>query len=220
MLTPIYTSRIILNYGTGMLYKLYIVYAVILFIALLFIPEIESQDNTEKIKLSDILDILKDEVARNFVIIQGILAFSSIVIFGYLSIHILNALDGSIVQVGYVFTIGCVGTVLASFASTILLDRVNRIKFTKFVFIVTAVVVLPLPFVKMPVLYICMFLFSLNFDSSWPAFQLLSSEIVPRRKSTYMSILGGVMAITNIFAAYIGQYMYSFGGLKIMAFIY
>lgn len=217
MLTPIYTSRIILNYGTGMLYKLYIVYAAILFVALFFIPEVKSQDDGEKVKLSDIFDILKDEVARNFVILQVILAFSAIVIFGYLSVHILNALDGNIIQVGYVFTIGGVGTVLASFLSTVLLDRINRIKFTKFVFMATAVAVLPLPFVKIPALYIFMFLFSLNFDSSWPAFQLLSSEIAPRRKSTYMSILGGIMAITNIFAAFIGQYMYSFGGLKIMS---
>lgn len=217
MLTPVYTSRIVLNYGTDMLYKLYIVYAVILFVALLFIPEVKSQDNSKKIKISDIMDILKDEVARNFVILQCLLAFSAIVIFGYLSIHILNVLEGSIIQVGYAFTFGGLGTVVASFASTILLDRLNRIKFTKFVFIATAVVVLPLSFAKLPILYVFMFLFSLNFDSAWPAFQLLSSEIVPYRKSTYMSILGGVMAITNIFASFIGQYMYSFGGLRVMS---
>lgn len=216
-LTPIYTSRVILNYGIAMLYKLYIVYAVILFIALLFIPEVKSQDNSEKIRIKDILDILKDEVARNFVILQCVLAFSAIAIFGYLSIHILNALEGTIIQVGYTFTIGGLGTVLASFASTFLLDRINRIKYTKFVFMATAVAVLPLAFVKIPMLYIFMFLFSLCLDSAWPAFQLLSSEIVPHRKSTYMSILGGVIAITDIFAALIGQYMYSFGGLKIMS---
>lgn len=216
-LTPIYTSRVILNYGIAMLYKLYIVYAVILFIALLFIPEVKSQDNSEKIKITDILDILKDEVARNFVILQCILAFSAIAIFGYLGIHILNVLKGTIIQVGYTFTIGGLGTAVASFASTFLLDRINRIKYAKFVFIATAVAVLPLSFVKIPMLYIFMFLFSLCLDSSWPAFQLLSSEIVPHRKSTYMSILGGVMAITDIFAALIGQYMYSFGGLRIMS---
>jgi predicted MFS family arabinose efflux permease len=216
-LSPLYTSRVILNYGIAMLYKLYIIYAAILFIALLFIPEIKAQGNSEKIKIKDIMAILKDEVARNFVMIQSILAFSSIVIFGYLGIHILNVLDGTILQVGYAFTVGGMGTFLASFASTILLDKMNRIKYTKFVFFATAVAVLPLPFVKIPILYIFMFLFSLGFDSSWPAFQLLSSEIVPQRKSTYMSILGGVMAITNIFASLVGQYMYSFGGLKIMS---
>jgi len=193
------------------------VYAAILFIALLFIPEVKSHDNAEKIKVSDIFDILKDEVARNFVILQCVLAFSAIAIFGYLGIHILNVLGGTIIQVGYVFTIGGLGTVLASFASTILLDKLNRVKYTKFVFIATAVVVLSLSFVKISILYIFIFLFSLNFDSSWPAFQLLSSEIVPHRKSTYMSILGGSMAITNIFAAFIGQYMYSFGGLRVMS---
>lgn len=216
MLSPIYTTRVVLNYGIDMLYKLYIVYAVILFVALLFIPEVKSQDSSDKIKIKDIIIIMKDNVARNFVVLQCLLAFSAISIYGYLSIYILNTLNGTILQSGYAFTIGGIGSLIASFASTILLDKMNRIKYTKFVFIATAVAPLPLSFVNIPILYISLFFFSLCNDSLWPAFQLLASELVPHRKSTYMSILGGVMAITNIIAAFIGQYLYEFGGLRMM----
>ena len=219
ILSPVYTTQITLNYGLDMLYKLYIVYAIILSIALIFIPEVKAEDSNEIIKISDIKQIVKDKVARNFIIVQCLLTFTGTGVFGYLSVHIMNVLNNTITQSGYAYTAGGVGTIIAAFASVILLDKVDRFKYAKIVFILVILVILPLSFVKIPLLYVCMFLFSLFLDSAWPVFQLLSSEVVPDRKSTFMSILAGLISITNISVVFIGRILYNFGGFRIMNII-
>ena len=215
ILSLIYTTQITLNYGIDMLYKLYIVYAVILFLAVLFIPEVKAEDSNVKIKISNIKQIVKDKVARNFIILQCLLTFTGTCVFGYLSVHIMNVLNNTITQSGYAYTAGGLGTITAALASVILLDKVDRFKYAKIVFIAVILAVLPLSFVKIPLLYIFMFLFSLTLDSAWPVFQLLSSEVVPDRKSTFMSILAGLISITNILVVFIGRFLYNIGGFRI-----
>ncbi len=215
VLSPIYTTQITLNYGIEMLYKLYLIYSIILFFALLFIPEVKAEDNNGKINISDIKEIVHDKVARNFIILQCLLTFAGTCVFGYLSVHILNALNKTITQSGYAYTAGGLGTITAALVSVVLLDKVDRFKYAKIMFGAVVIVILPLSFVKTPLLYICMYLFSFSLDSAWPVFQLLASEVVPDRKSTFMSILAGLISVTNILVVFIGQILYNIGGFRI-----
>lgn len=216
ILSPIYTTKITINYGIDTLYKLYVLYAVILFIMLLFITEVKGKDTGNKIKLEYIISIIKDKLAVNFMVIQSLIALMGVLVFGYFSVYITNELKESISISGYAFTIGGLGTFLASFINIVILDKIDRLKYIKISFVLPILTSIVLSFLKVPLIYVGLFLFSFTYDNIFPVFQLLSSEVVPNRKATFLLILAGILSITNLTVVFIGKVLYELGGYRLM----
>jgi MFS family permease len=141
-------------------------------------------------------------------------------ILNYLGIYLANSFDVPQVNIGAIYTIAAIGTVLGTFFSGVFSDRIGKYKLSKILFIGMLIAIIPIPFVRSLILIVLLsILFSFGLDGGWTSYQALATEVVPEKKGTFMSLFYTVNAITITFYSLVGPILYRLGGFPLLVII-
>lgn len=214
---PIVSTFLVSKYNN--LFVIYIPMAFVGVIALLLLrllPETKKYPDV-LVNKAEFLSLLHDPIAKKMLISVFLILSSPTLILNYLGIYLTNNFNVSQVNVGTIYTIAAIGTVLGTFLSGVFSDRVGNYKFAKMLFLIMLIAIIPIAFVKSLILIVLLaILFSFGMDGGWTAYQALASELVPEKRATFMSLIYTVNAITIVFYSLLGPILYRLGGFPLM----
>ena len=167
------------------------------------------------INKSEFLTILKDPNAKKMLITVFLLLTGPTLFLNYLGIYLTNEFSMNQVNVGIIYTIVGMGTVLGTFFAGGLADRIGKFKLSKILFIIVFLSLLPIPYINSIVLVILFSVaFTFGLDGGWTSYQALGSELIPEKRGTFMSMFYTVNALTITFYSIFAPILYAFGGFK------
>ena len=121
------------------------------------------------------------------------------------------------VQVGFIYTIIAIGSVLGIIFAGLLADRIGKEKLSRFFYTLLFITTIPLFFLKSQILIVGMLIiFALGLDGGCTSYQALCSEINPKNRGTFMSLFYTVNAITVTLFSILGPIFYNLGGYKLL----
>lgn len=138
----------------------------------------------------------------------------------YVGFYLTNSFNVSQVNVGTIYTIAAIGTIIGTFFAGTFSDRIGKYKFTKILFMIMLIAIIPIPFVKSLMLIVLLsIVFSFGMDGGWTSYQALASEVVPEKRGAFMSLIYTVNALTITFYSLVGPVLYRLGGFPLLMII-
>lgn len=220
LLSPVISAFLIDKYNT--LAVIYIPLAIIALIALVFLRQLPETEKYPDIVVNknEFLSLLKEPIAKKMLISVFLILTAPTLILNYLGIYLTNSFNVSQVNIGTIYTIAAIGTVLGTFFSGVFSDRIGKYKLAKILFIIMLIATIPIPYVKSLLLIILLaILFSFGMDGGWTSYQAFASEVVPEKRGTFMSLIYTMNAITISFYSLVGPVLYRFGGFPFLIII-
>lgn len=219
LISPMYSSLIVeylnLNY-------LYWSVSLVTLVILLLSFKLPADDNVDEedaksLNFKEVINIMKNPITIEFLLVQFLIVISPIVMFNYLAIWLKETFLLSQGNIGYIFTLAALGTVLGVVLSTSFSDKIGKMRFAKIFFILMTFSLAPLPYLKSIYLVIVIaFIYSLGLDGGWSAFQTVCSEIYPRRRTVFMTLIHFVGSICSLTFTLIGPSLFDLGGYRLV----
>ncbi len=220
LLAPIASTFLVDKYDS--LAIIYIPLSIVALVALIFLrqlPETEKYPNIV-VNKNEFLSLLQNPIAKKMLISVFLILTAPTLILNYLGIYLTNSFNVSQVNIGTIYTIAAIGTVLGTFLSGAFSDRIGKYKLAKILFVIMLIAIIPIPFVKNLILIILLvILFSFGMDGGWTSYQALGSEVVPEKRGTFMSLMYTVNAMTITFYSLVGPILYRLGGFSLLIII-
>lgn len=198
---------------------IYIPLAVIAFICILALKNLPETKLYPDVNLnkSEFLSILKNSNAKKMLISVFLLLTGPTLMLNYLGIYLTNEFNVLQVDIGLIYTIIGIGTVLGAFFAGGLADKIGKLKISKILFFIMFFALLSIPYLgSVIIIVILATLFSFGLDGGWTSYQALGSEIVPEKRGTFMSLFYTVNAITITFYSLFAPILYKLGGFKLI----
>ena len=220
LVSPILATYLVDRFNS--LAVIYIPLAIVALLALFFLRQLPETEKYPDIVVNknEFLSLLKDPVAKKILITVFLILTAPTLILNYLGIYLTNTFNVSQIHIGTIYTISAIGTVLGTFFSGLLSDKIGKYKFAKILFIIMLFAIIPIPFVRnLIVIILLAILFSFGMDGGWTSYQAFGSELVPEKRGTFMSLMYTVNAITITFYSLVGPFLYRLGGFPFLIII-
>lgn len=215
LFSPLLATFLVSKYNS--LIVIYIPLAILGLLALIglsLLPETEKSSKVE-INNKEFLSLLLIPNVRKILATTFLMLTAPTIILNYLSIYLSNNFNISQVNIGVLYTIAAVGTIIGIVFSGIFADKLGKYKLSKIFFYIAFLAILPIPYISsLGLLTGFVVLFSFGLDGGWTAYQALASEVLPEKRGTFMSLIYTVNAITITLFSLIGPFLYKFGGFK------
>lgn len=220
LVSPVLSTYLVDKHNTlAVIYLPLAILAFLAFILLRQLPETETYPNI-KVNKDEFLSLLKNPMAKKVLISVFLLLTAPTLILNYLGIYLTNSFKLSQVDVGSIYTIAAIGTICGTFFSGVFSDKIGKFKLAKFLFIITLIAIIPIPYVKnLLAIMLLAVLFSFGLDGGWTSYQAFASELIPEKRGTFMSLIYTVNAITISFYSLIGPLLFRFGGFQFLIII-
>ncbi len=215
LISPLLSTYLISKFNH--LGVIYIPMAIIAFICMISLKNLPETKLYPEINLnkSEFLSIFKNPNARKMLITVFLILTAPTLFLNYLGIYLSSELNITQVNIGLIYTIVGIGTVLGTFFAGSLSDRFGKFKLSKILFVIMLLSLLPLPYASSIVIIIILStLFSFGLDGGWTSYQAFGSELIPEKRGTFMSLIYTVNAITITFYSLFAPILYRFGGFK------
>lgn len=219
IVSPTYGTYMTKLPGLKFLYLPLTAISVVILILLFKLPESEKvvQGDEKKNDLAEIVSVLKNPITIRFLAVQFFLMSGPVLLFNYLSIWLSNSFLLNQDSIGYVYTLISVGTVSGIIISTILSDKVGKVRFARIGFTLMVLALFPIPyFGALYLVIIFAVLFTLGLDGGWSAYQAIASEIYPNNRTLFMTLISFVSSATILIFTVIGPSLYNYGGFKLV----
>lgn len=214
--SPIYATTLINKYNNvASVYIPLTILAAIAFLLLFKLPETEKKKNV-RINIKDLLGLLKSPKNSKIFLSLFLILTAPLMLMSFFGVYLSNAFKLSQGGIGISYTIIAVGTMVGILFSTLISDKLGKLKTSKILFSIMVLALLPLPYVKsLPLLIGLTTLFAFGLDGGWTAYQAFASEIVPEKRGTFMSLFYTVNALTVTLYSIIGSIIYGIGGFNL-----
>lgn len=196
---------------------LYIPLAVIALVSIIGLKKLPETRVYPDINLNkeEFLSILEIPNARKMLISVFLLLTVPTLFLNYLGIYLTNEFNIAQVNVGFMYTIVGIGTVLGTFFAGGLSDKIGKFKLSKILFTLVFLAILPIPYINSVITVIVLStIFAFGLDGGWTSYQAFGSELIPEKRGTFMSLMYTMNAITITFYSIFGPILYKFGGFK------
>lgn len=215
LISPVMATYLISKFNhLGVIYIPMAIIAFICIIALRKLPETKLYSDIVLNK-SEFLSILKDPNAKKMLITVFLILTAPTLFLNYLGIYLTNEFNMSQINVGLIYTIVGMGTVLGTFFAGTLSDKIGKLKLSKLLFILVFLALLPMPYLgSVIVIVILSTLFAFGLDGGWTSYQAFGSELIPEKRGTFMSLIYTMNAITITFYSIFAPILYKIGGFK------
>lgn len=183
LLSPIVSAFFVDRYGS--LAVIYIPLALVALVALIFLSQLPETQKSPDIVVnkSEFLSLLHNPIAKKMLISVFLILTAPTLILNYLGIYLTNSFHVSQANIGVIYTIAAIGTVLGTVFAGVFSDKIGKYKLAKILFAVMLIAIIPIPFVKNLILIILLaILFSFGMDGGWTSYQALGSEVVPEKE--------------------------------------
>ena len=220
LVSPIVSTFLVDKYNS--LAVIYIPLAIIALVALIFLSRLPETQKSPDVVINkkEFLSLLHDPIAKKMLITVFLILSAPTLILNYLGFYLSNNFNVSQVNIGTIYTIAAIGTAVGTFFSGVFSDRIGKYKLAKILFVVMLIAIIPIPFVNNLILIILLtILFSFGMDGGWTSYQALASEIVPKKRGTFMSLIYTVNAMTITFYSLVGPILYRLGGFPLLIII-
>lgn len=218
----ILVSPVTATYLVSVFKHLGVIYIPLAFIAFICILALKNLPETKlypdvNLNKSEFLSILKNSNAKKMLISVFLLLTGPTLMLNYLGIYLTNEFNVLQVDIGLIYTIIGIGTVLGAFFAGGLADKIGKLKISKILFFIMFFALLSIPYLgSVIIIVILATLFSFGLDGGWTSYQALGSEIVPEKRGTFMSLFYTVNAITITFYSLFAPILYKLGGFKLI----
>ena len=216
LFTPIYSTTLIERYNNvSSVYLPLTVLALVAYLLLLKLPETKKAIG-KKFDKEEFIQLLRDHRSRKIFASIFFITTAPAMLLNFLGIHLTSEFNLTQVEVGIAYTLIAVGTISGIFIAAILTDKLGKINFSRVMFGIMVLALIPIPYVKnLPVIIFLVIMFAFGLDGGWTAYQTFASEILPEKRGTFMSLFYTVNAITVTFYSIVGSIIYSIGGFNL-----
>lgn len=215
--SPIYTSSLVSKYSN--LQSIYIPLAIVGIFALILLSRLPEtkKSNDIKINKNEFLSLLKDPLAIKVLLTVFLILTAPSLILNYLSIYLSNNFNLSQVNIGLAYSLVAAGSTIGICLATIFSDKMGIFKFSKTLFLIMFLAIIPIPYIKsLGLLLGFITIFALGLDGGWTSYQSFASEVIPEKRGTFMSLFYTMNAITVTFYSLFGPFLYRYGGFKLI----
>lgn len=215
LLSPVMATYLISRFNhLGIIYLPMAILAFICILGLKKLPETKLYPDIVLNK-SEFFSILKDPNAKKMLLSVFLILTSPTLLLNYLGIYLSNEFKMSQVNIGLIYTIIGVGTILGSLFAAAFSDRLGKLRLSKFLFLIVLVALLPIPYLgSAAVVVILSTLFTFGLDGGWTSYQAFGSELIPEKRGTFMSLIYTMNAITITFYSIFAPIFYKIAGFQ------
>lgn len=220
LFSPLYATNMISKYKTPMGAYLPLTTIGIISLLLLFkLPETKKSKDI-KLNLGQLIEIFKDPVSFKSLLIVFLILSAPTMFYGFLGIYMSNYFKLSQVEVGYIYSLIAIGTILGIIFATIFTDRIGKERLSKVLLTLLLLALIPIVFSKsMWIMVGALIIAAIGLDGGWTAYQTLCSEINPQKRGTFMSLFYTINAITITVFSILGPIFYNIGGYRLITII-
>ncbi len=217
LISPVIATYLISTFNhLGVIYIPMAIIAFICIIGLKKLPETKFYPDIILNK-SEFLSILKDSNAKKMLISVFLILTAPTLFLNYLGIYLTNEFSIDQVNVGLIYTIIGIGTILGSIFAASFSDRLGKLKLSKLLFVIVLLALLPLPYLRSTILIVLLStLFTFGLDGGWTSYQAFGSELIPEKRGTFMSLIYTMNAITITFYSLLAPILYKRGGFQLL----
>lgn len=217
LISPVYATSLIDKYDN--LLSIYLPLAIIGALSLLLMVILpETEKNKEiKLELVELIAIIKKPVNFKALLVAFLFLVTPLFLMTFLGIYLSNNFNLSQLDIGYVYTIIALGTMLGVVLAGLFVDKIGKEKLTKIFYgLVTVALVGLIFFQTLPLIIASMVLMTMGLDAGWTSYQTLLSEIEPSKRGIYMSLLYTVNAVAVTLFSILGPVLYTIGGYSLL----
>ncbi|HSH36755.1 MFS transporter [Schnuerera sp.] len=220
LFSPLYATKMINKFGVlKSVYLPLTIIGVICLLLLFRLPETKSSKNV-KVDINELLILLKNPLnSKSLIVIFLVLAAPSLLL-SFLGIYISNNFNFNQVEIGYVYTVVALGTILGIVFAALFTDKIGKEKLSRIFFSIMLFALIPIAFLNSAGIIIgFLTIVTIGLDGGFTAYQTLCSEIIPEKRGTFMSLFYTVNAITVTIYSLLGPFLYDIGGYKLLVLI-
>ncbi len=216
LFSPLYSATLISKFNNiSSVYIPLTMLGILALILLLFLPE-TSTDENKKFDKQRFFQLLQEPKNIKIFISIFFITTAPSILLNFLGIYMSSEFGLSQVQIGFIYTLIAIGTLLGIGCSAIFTDRIGKLKFSSFLFSIMVASLFAIPYINsLPVIIVFCFLFAFGLDGGWTSYQAYATEISPENRGTFMSLFYTVNALTVTFYSIFGSIIYSIGGFKL-----
>jgi len=222
LISPIFSTNIVKHLDLRYLYWSTALFSLIVLFLSFKLPESHNEDQSDSssLNISEVISIMRNPITIEFLLIQFLLVISPIILYNFLAIWLKNNFHLGQDIIGYVFTLAAIGTLVGVLLSSALSDKVGKMKFAKLSFILMTVSLIPIPYVNSIYIVIpLLIIYTIGLDGGWSAFQAVASEIYPKRRTVFMTLLYFMNSVCSLIFILLGPSLFNLGGYTLIVWI-
>lgn len=215
--SPIYATKLITKYDN--LLSIYLPLTIIGIITLIFMVILpETEKNPEiKVETRELMYIIKDPINFKTLLIAFLFLATPLFLMNFLGIYLSNIFDLDQVKIGYAYTIVASGTMFGVVFAGLFVDKIGKEKLSKISYTIVFISLVALLVSKnLNFTIASLIVMAFGLDSGWTAYQTLLSEIEPKKRGIFMSLLYTMNAIAVTVFSALGPMFYNIGGYKLL----
>lgn len=215
LLSPVISTYLVSKFNhLGVIYIPLAIIGIICIMGIKKLPETKIYPDV-KLDKYEFLSLLKNSYAKKMLISVFLILTGPTLMLNYLGIYLSNEFNVLQVNIGLIYTVVGIGTILGTFFAGALSDKIGKFNMSKILFSIMLLTILPIPYLGSVALVVLLStIFSFGLDGGWTSYQALGSEVVPEKRGTFMSLIYTVNAITITVYSLIAPILYKFGGFK------
>jgi MFS family permease len=198
--------------------SIYLPLGILALISLLLLQKLPETKKSLDVKFEskEFIQLLKDSRSKKVFISLFLILTAPILLLNYFGIYLSNEFNLSQINIGLAYTFVAIGTISGILVSTLITDKIGKLRTTKIFFSILVLSQLPIPYVKnLSLLIFLTTIFAFGLDGGFTAFQTFASEIQPEKRGTFMSLFYTVNALTITLYSIVGSIIYGIGGFSL-----
>ncbi|MCC5911166.1 MAG: MFS transporter [Clostridiaceae bacterium] len=217
---PAVASYMVENFGLKTLYWILSSVATLALVILLKLPNDQQTEADSKVNLYELGDMLKNRTTQKFVLASFMMIAAPLTLFSFFSIWLDQSFTLSQSDIGSIYSIANSGTLVGVGIATLLSDKLGKLRTAKIGFILMAITMFPLSFLSsIPVIILVVMINAIGLDGGFLAFQTLASEVYPKRRTMFMTLISFSHSLCSLIFVVLGPMLYNLGGYRLLNFI-
>lgn len=214
---PIAGTFFVSNYSIRTFYWILSFLTMLVFVISIGLPNNRLERGfEEKISFRKQLGILKKPEAAKIIISLALFLTALYFELNYLSIWLNQRFKLNIQEIGRIYTINSIGTILGIVACIYLSDKIGKHRFAIIFKAIMGLAVILLQFQSNIYLVVILtFIIMLGTDGAITVVQALGSEVFPENRTFFMTLITFSISIGGVIASIIGPSIYELGGFSL-----
>lgn len=217
LFSPLYATNLIAKFDS--LISVYLPLAIVGMVTLVLMLRLPETKKNKKVQveIKELISMLRKPVNFKSLLIAFLFLSTPLLLMSFLGIYLSNNYGFNQLTIGYAYTIIAIGTMLGVVIAFMFTDRIGKERLTRLSYSLVFCALILLIFLNNPYLIIGSMIFmSMGLDAGWTAYQTLLSELEPKKRGIFMSLLYTTNAVAVTIYSLLGPLLYNLGGYKLL----
>ena len=216
-LAPVYGTQVISRLGFSWTYWFCTLAALIAWILVLKLPASNTTNSQDSLSWKEYSNIFREPVTKKIILIAFGWAATPILMYSYLAIWLQTKFGLEAYQMGVVFSLITLGSMIGAFLSATFSDKIGKARMVKMGMLLMLLAVTPLPNLNsIKWIIVCSLLVNVGLDSGWSSFQAVVSQLNPGKRTVFVSLISASSACSSLFFACLSPAIFKWGGYSLI----